>query len=116
VFEIDLAIVAPHAVYLVDVKGTHGNIDVYGSKWYPEGRQPFSSPLPKLRGHVKTLSGLIADSNHADPNLRKVYCDAAVILTAPTSRTQRAATRRTPRRWPRACASSRTPSESRTGS
>ena len=83
VFEIDLAIVAPHAIYLVDVKGTHGNIDVYGSKWYPEGRQPFSSPLPKLRGHVKTLSGLIADSNHADPNLRKVYCDAAVILTAP---------------------------------
>jgi serine/threonine protein kinase len=85
VFEIDLAIVAPHAIYLVDVKGTHGNIDVYGSKWYPEGRQPFSSPVPKLRGHAKALSGLIADSNHADPDLRKVYCDAAVILTAPTA-------------------------------
>lgn len=82
VFEIDLAIVAPHAIYLVDVKGTRGNIDVYGSKWYPEGRQPFSSPLPKLRGHAKALNGLIADSNHADPDLRKVYCDAAVILTA----------------------------------
>ena len=38
VFEIDIAILAPHAVYLVDVKGTRGNIDVYGSKWYPEGR------------------------------------------------------------------------------
>ncbi|QDU76843.1 Serine/threonine-protein kinase PrkC [Bremerella volcania] len=85
IFEIDLAIIAPHAVYLVDVKGTNGNIDVYGSKWYPEGRQPFSSPLPKLRGHAKALSGLIGDSNHADPNLRKVYCDAAVILTAPTA-------------------------------
>ena len=85
VFEIDLAIIAPHAIYLVDVKGTNGNIDVYGSKWYPEGRQPFSSPLPKLRGHAKALSGLIADSNHADPNLRKVYCDAAVILTAPSA-------------------------------
>ena len=34
----------PHAVYLVDVKGTRGNIDVYGSKWYPEGRQKFHSP------------------------------------------------------------------------
>ncbi|HEU5408882.1 MAG TPA: NERD domain-containing protein kinase family protein, partial [Nitrospira sp.] len=85
VFEIDLAIIASHAVYLVDVKGTNGNIDVYGSKWYPEGRQPFSSPLPRLRGHAKALSGLIGDSNHADPNLRKVYCDAAVILTAPTA-------------------------------
>lgn len=82
-FEVDAAVVAPHAVYLVDVKGTRGNIDVYGGKWYPERRQPFNSPLPKLRGHAKTLSGLIADHNHADPNLRRVYCDAAVMLTAP---------------------------------
>jgi hypothetical protein len=42
-FEVDLAVVAPYAVYLVDVKGTRGNIDVYGGKWYPERRQPFSS-------------------------------------------------------------------------
>ncbi|MEP3480584.1 MAG: protein kinase [Fuerstiella sp.] len=82
-FEVDLAIIAPHAIYLVDVKGTRGNIDVYGGKWYPERRQPFSSPLPKVRGHAKVLSGLIADSNHADRDLRKVYCDAAVVLTAP---------------------------------
>ena len=82
-FEVDLAIVAPHAIYLVDVKGTRGNIDVYGSKWYPENRQPFSSPLAKLRGHAKVLSGLISDSNHADPELRKVYCTVAVVMTAP---------------------------------
>lgn len=82
IFEVDVVVIAPHAIYLVDVKGTRGNIDVYGGKWYPERRQPFSSPLPKLRGHAKVLSGLIADSNHADPDLRKVYCDAAVILTA----------------------------------
>ena len=56
VFEIDIAILAPHAVYLVDVKGTRGNIDVYGSKWYPEGRQPFFSPLVKLRSHAKTMA------------------------------------------------------------
>ena len=81
-FEVDLAVIAPHAVYLVDVKGTRGNIDVYGGKWFPERRQPFSSPLPKLRGHAKALSGLISDSNHSDPELRKVYCDVAVILTS----------------------------------
>jgi len=82
VFEIDLAVIAPHAVFVVDTKGTRGNIDVYGAMWYPERRQPFHSPLAKLRGHAKVLSGLIADSNHADPNLRKVFCDSAVILTA----------------------------------
>ena len=44
-FEIDLALLTPHALYLIDVKGTRGSIDVYGSKWYPEGRAPFPSPL-----------------------------------------------------------------------
>ncbi len=52
---------------------------------YPQGRQPFSSPLPKLRGHAKVLSGLIADSNHTDRDLGKIYCDTAVILTAPNA-------------------------------
>ncbi|TAK54869.1 MAG: NERD domain-containing protein, partial [Dehalococcoidia bacterium] len=44
-WEIDIAVLAPHAVYLVDVKGTRGVIDVYGPKWYPEGRTPYASPL-----------------------------------------------------------------------
>ena len=53
-FEIDVAVLAPHAVYLVDVKGTRGLIDVYGSKWYPDGRQPYTSPLLKLRAHARS--------------------------------------------------------------
>src|SRR5262245_3913639 len=57
-FEVDIAVLAPHAVYLVDVKGTHGLIDVYGSKWYPEGRQPYTSPLLKLRGHARSVKGV----------------------------------------------------------
>ena len=71
VFEIDIAILAPHAVYLVDVKGTRGNIDVYGSKWYPEGRQPFFSPLAKLRSHAKTMATIIRESNTGLIELRK---------------------------------------------
>ena len=82
VFEIDLAILAPHAVYLVDVKGTRGNIDVYGSKWYPEGRQPFHSPLAKLRHHAKVLASIIRDSNTGLIELRKAHVHATVLLTA----------------------------------
>src|SRR5215207_6109756 len=82
VFEIDLAILAPHAVYLVDVKGTRGHIDVFGPKWYPEGRQPYSSPLAKLRHHAKVLKGLITDSNPGRRELSAVYVDAVVLLTA----------------------------------
>lgn len=82
VFEIDIAILAPHAVYLVDVKGTRGNIDVYGSKWYPEGRQPFFSPLAKLRSHAKTMATIIRESNTSLIELRKAHVHAAVLLTA----------------------------------
>lgn len=46
-FEIDIALLTPHALYLIDVKGTRGTIDVYGNKWYPEGRAPYPTPLGK---------------------------------------------------------------------
>ncbi|MCP5102147.1 MAG: protein kinase [bacterium] len=82
VFEIDIAILAAHAVYLVDVKGTRGLIDVYGSKWYPEGRQPFYSPRAKLDKHAKTLAAIIRESNPALPELRKAHVHATVLLTA----------------------------------
>jgi serine/threonine protein kinase len=82
VFEIDLALLAPHALYLVDIKGTHGNIDVYGSKWYPEGRQPFVSPLAKLRSHAKIMATIIRESNTGLIELRKAHVHATVLLTA----------------------------------
>lgn len=82
-FEVDVAVIAPHAVFLVDVKGTRGLIDVYGSKWYPEGRQAFSSPLAKLRGHAKAVKGIITGSQPGRRDLEDIYVDAAVVLTAP---------------------------------
>jgi len=82
-FEVDVAIIAPHAVYLVDVKGTRGLIDVYGPKWYPEGRQPFSSPLAKLRGHAKAVKSIITSSQPGRRDFEDIYVDAAVMLTAP---------------------------------
>jgi serine/threonine protein kinase len=82
-WEIDLAVLAPHAVYLVDVKGTRGIIDVYGPKWYPEGRTPYPSPLAKLRSHARALKGIITASQPTRQDLQAIYVDAAVILTAP---------------------------------
>ncbi len=72
-FEVDIAVIGPHAVYLVDVKGTHGLIDVSGPKWYPEGRRPFTSPLLKLRGHSRTLKGMITDAHPGRPELGNGY-------------------------------------------
>lgn len=82
-FEIDLAVLTPHAVYLIDVKSTRGLIEVDRSRWYPEGRAPFTSPLAKLRSHAKTFKGLLTASNPGRRELEDVYIAAAVVLTAP---------------------------------
>lgn len=82
-FEIDIGILAPHGLYLVDVKGTRGLIDVYGSKWYPEGRQPFTSPLLKLRSHARAVKGILTESQPGRRELDRVFVEAAVLLAAP---------------------------------
>lgn len=82
-FEIDIALLTPHALYLIDVKGTRGTIDVYGNKWYPEGRAPYPSPLGKLRGHARTVKGLVTQANPGRHELDGIYVEAAILLTAP---------------------------------
>ncbi|GJI98143.1 protein kinase [Duganella caerulea] len=82
-FEVDIALLAPHALYLIDVKGTRGTIDVYGNKWYPEGRAPYPSPLGKLRSHARTVKGLVTQANPGRHELDDIYVDAAILLTAP---------------------------------
>ena len=88
VFEIDIALLGPHCVHVIDVKGTRGLIDVYGSKWYPEGRAPYHSPLAILRNHAKVLKSLICDQYPTNRALRSVYVDAAVLMTAPDAHVQ----------------------------
>ncbi|WP_339097141.1 protein kinase [Deinococcus sp. VB142] len=84
VFEVDLAIMAPHALYIVDVKGTRGRIDVVGGKWLPDGRAPFPSPLVKVRHHSKVIKDLLVRyGSNRDYDMGAMFTDAAVILTAP---------------------------------
>ncbi|WP_037340460.1 serine/threonine protein kinase, partial [Amycolatopsis sp. MJM2582] len=79
-FEVDLVVVTGHAVYVIDVKGTRGRIEVEGSRWHPAQRAPFKSPLPKLRGHAKKLKSIL---EHTYPQLSRVYTNALIVLPAP---------------------------------
>jgi len=88
VFEVDIALVGPQCVHVIDVKGTRGLVDVYGSKWYPEGRAPYHSPLAILRGHAKALKSLICDQHPTDRALGSIHVDAAVLMTAPDAHVQ----------------------------
>jgi len=87
-YEIDIALLCPHCVFVIDVKGTRGLVDVYGSKWYPEGRAPYHSPLAILRNHAKALKTLIRDQYPANPAMGGVWIDAAVLMTAPDALVQ----------------------------
>lgn len=87
-YEIDIALLTPHSVFVIDVKGTRGLIDVYGARWYPEGRAPYHSPLAILRKHAKALKTFLCDEHPADTSLRRIYVDAAVLMTAPDAHVQ----------------------------
>ncbi|MDT0468733.1 methylation-associated defense system protein kinase MAD6 [Streptomyces gibsoniae] len=76
-FEVDLVVATGHAVYVIDVKGTRGRIEVEGSQWYPSGRAPFRSPLPKLRANSRQLKGLL---EQRDRRLHRLYTDALIVL------------------------------------
>ena len=82
IFEIDVILLAPHGVFVVDVKGTQGNIEVIASKWYPHERQPFHSPLARLRQHAKVLKTLIGEACSHKADINKVHVHAAVLMTA----------------------------------
>jgi serine/threonine protein kinase len=80
-YEIDVLVITEFAVTLIDVKGTHGRIEVTGGRWYPVGREPFRSPVEKLNGHARALKG-----NLTPYGLSRVFVDYLVVLTAPDAR------------------------------
>ncbi|MFF8442222.1 protein kinase [Streptomyces californicus] len=79
VFEVDLAIITDHAVYLADTKGVHGRVEVRGGRWYPQGA-PFASPARKIRNHARVAADLIARSRAGGGRLGSVWCEGLVIL------------------------------------
>lgn len=81
-FEVDLVILAPQCVFVVDVKGTRGRIEVIGSRWYPENRQAYGSPVAKLRNIAKVLNTLFKDSNRLKSELGKVHVHAVTLMMA----------------------------------
>lgn len=79
-YEIDILVVSEYAVTLIDVKGTRGRVEVMGGRWYPDHREPFRSPVEKLRGHAKALKG-----NLTQQGLGRVFVDALVVMPFPDS-------------------------------
>ena len=80
--DIDILLVTGHAIYLIDVKGTHGRIEVARRRWYPSNGQSFYSPVDKLRNHCRAFKGHLQRGGMDS----RVYVDQMVVLTAPNAR------------------------------
>ncbi|MFE9043719.1 protein kinase [Streptomyces sp. NPDC007818] len=76
-YEIDVIVVADHALHLIDVKGVRGRVEVTGPKWVPSGRQPYGSPVAKIRGVARKLKTKLTQSH---PELVRVFVDSLVVL------------------------------------
>lgn len=82
IFEVDLAIIAPQCVFVVDIKNMAGHIDI-DEKWHPENRASFPSPLAKLRSHARIISSTIGDFNRIQSHtLAKIHIQSAVLFTS----------------------------------
>ncbi|MCG5212031.1 methylation-associated defense system protein kinase MAD6 [Streptosporangium sp. KLBMP 9127] len=80
IFEVDLIVLTGHSLSIIDVKGTHGRIQVAGTRWFPPRHGAFGSPVAKVRGTARALKGLLVDRHR---ELERVYVDSLVVLTAP---------------------------------
>jgi uncharacterized protein YegL len=81
-YEVDMAVVAPHAVYLVDVKGWRGPIHADQRKWSIPGKSE-PSPLKKLEAHAKEMARHLQNADVRLRNANAPYVHAAVILAHP---------------------------------
>ncbi|GAA4576567.1 methylation-associated defense system protein kinase MAD6 [Planotetraspora kaengkrachanensis] len=79
-FEVDLVVLTGHSLCVIDVKGARGRFEVAGTRWFPQHREAFGSPVAKLRGTARALKGVLIDEHR---ELERLYVDNVVVLTAP---------------------------------
>ena len=69
-------------MFLVDAKGTARRDGSDRLQVVSEGREPYTSPLLKLRSHARTIKGLTTDSHPNRNDLGGIYVDAVVLMTS----------------------------------
>ncbi|WP_440950710.1 methylation-associated defense system protein kinase MAD6 [Methanosphaerula subterraneus] len=87
-FEIDLGIITPYAIFLIDVKNVKGRIRSDGRQWTPEGRESYSSPVQKIRMNARIFKSFIIDNRPDLYELEKIWVEGLVLLTSPDAEFQ----------------------------
>jgi hypothetical protein len=77
-YEYDIAVLSPHALYHVEVKGYHGEIRGNPMQWIFENGGVYPSPIPLANKKTKILAGKLKQYSH---RLDEVFVDTLILLT-----------------------------------
>jgi serine/threonine protein kinase len=82
-YEYDIAVLTPHALYHVEVKGYHGEIRGNPLQWIFENGGVFASPIPLANKKTKILAGKLRQYSQ---RLDGVFVDTLILLTEDRAR------------------------------
>src|SRR5262245_50413558 len=82
-YEYDIAVLTPHALYHVEVKGYHGEIRGNPLQWVFENGGVYPSPIPLANKKTKVLAGKLKQHSHP---LDGVFVDTRFLLTEDRAR------------------------------
>jgi serine/threonine protein kinase len=77
-YEYDIAVLAPHALYHVEVKGYQGEIRGNMAQWVFENGSVYPSPIPLANKKTKVLAGKLRQHSR---RLNDVFVETLVLLT-----------------------------------
>ncbi|NUN14841.1 MAG: protein kinase [Myxococcales bacterium] len=79
IYEIDALVIAPHAIYVIEIKSYRGRIEGTDTNWYLP--QPIASPLRKIRVCAQVLNSRLRHENY---EAGRVWVQELVYLSATT--------------------------------
>jgi serine/threonine protein kinase len=82
-YEYDIAVLTPHALYHLEVKGYHGVIRGNPQQWIFENGGVYPSPIPLANKKTKILAGKLKQYSH---RLDEVFVETLILLTEDRAR------------------------------
>jgi len=82
-YEYDVAVLSPHALYHVEVKGYHGEIRGNPLQWMFENGGVYPSPIPLANKKTKILAGKLRQHSR---RLDDVFVETLIVLTEDRAR------------------------------
>jgi hypothetical protein len=82
-YEYDVAVLSPHALYHVEVKGYHGEIRGNPLQWVFENGGVYPSPIPLANKKTKVLAGKLRQHSR---QLDDVFVETLIVLTEDRAR------------------------------